>query len=163
MNDSWIDKSETQKAIRLVDYLTRLALMRTKLVREIDEYENVLWLSSVPHERGCFARAWGHDEEHEPDEWLEIQNRHEPELPIVPAQCKEWVNQSALRNKNDLPELIQQITRQVQNPDWREDSDQPETIPCTDRLEEYPDVHRAWDTNQLVTVDGRTLHVGESP
>jgi very-short-patch-repair endonuclease len=145
MNDSSMDKSEIQKAVRLVDYLTRLALMRTKLVREIDEYQNVLWLSSVPHERGCFARTWGRDEEHEPDEWLEIQNRREPELPIVPAQCKDWVDQSALRNKNDLPELLQQITRQVQNPDWREDSDQPETILRSDHLEEHPDIQRAWD------------------
>lgn len=145
MNDSLIDKSEIQKAIRLVDYLTRLALMRTRLIRDIDEYERVLWLSSVPHERGCFTRAWGLDDEHELDEWLEIQNRREPELPVVSAGCKDWVNQSTLRNKDDFPELLQEITRQVQNPDWREDSDQPETILRTDRLEGYPDVQRAWD------------------
>ena len=45
------------------------------------------------------------------------------------------------RSARTFPE----ITRQVQNPDWREDSDQPETIPRTERLEEHPDVQRAWD------------------
>jgi hypothetical protein len=125
--------------------LTRLASLRAKLIRDIAEYEKVLWVSNVPHERGCFTQAWGRDAEHEPDEWLEVQNHREPELPVVPDQCKEWVSQSALRNKSDLPELLPEITHQVQNPDWREGSDQPETMPRTERLEEHPEIQRAWD------------------
>jgi very-short-patch-repair endonuclease len=69
----------------------------------------------------------------------------EPELPAVPSPCKDWVSRSALRNKNDLPELLPQITRQIQNPDWREGSDQPETIPHTERLEDHPEIQRAWE------------------
>ena len=134
-----------EKAVRLVDYLLRLANLRAKLIRDIAEYEKVLWLSDIPHERGCFTQAWGRDEEHEPDEWLEVQNRREPELPTVPAQCKDWVSLPSLRNKNDRPELLPKIIRQIQNPDWREGSDQPETIPHTERLEDHPDVQKAWD------------------
>ncbi len=134
---------ETHKVVRLVDYL-RLATLRTKVIRDIADYEKVLWVSSVPHERGCFTQAWGRDEEHEPDEWLEVQNRREPELPAVPAQCKDWVNLAALRNKNDLPDLLREITQQIPNPDWREESDQPETIPHKERLEEHPEVQRVW-------------------
>lgn len=66
------EPSQADKATRLLDYLLRLASLRTKLIRDIAEYEKVLWLSSVPHERGCFTQAWGRDEEHEPDEWLEV-------------------------------------------------------------------------------------------
>ncbi|HPS01828.1 MAG TPA: AAA family ATPase, partial [Candidatus Sumerlaeota bacterium] len=129
----------------MVDYLLQLASLRTKLIRDISEYDKTLWLSDIPHERGCFTQAWGRDEEHEPDEWLEVQNRQEPELPAVPAQCKDWVNLDALRNKNDLPELLPEITRKISNPDWREGSDQPEIIPHIERLEEHPEVQRAWD------------------
>lgn len=145
LNNQQALSPETQKAARLVDYLLRLATLRTKLIRETADYEKVLWVSSVPHEWGCFTQAWGPDEEHEPDEWLEVQSRREPELPAVPAQFKDWVNLPLLRNKNDLPELLPEITRQIPNPDWRGDSDQPETIPHTERLEEYPEVQRAWD------------------
>ena len=61
-------QSPNEKTVRLVDYLLQLATLRTKkLIRDIDEYEKVLWVSSVPHERGCFTQAWGRDEEHEPD------------------------------------------------------------------------------------------------
>jgi very-short-patch-repair endonuclease len=129
----------------LIDYLLRVATLRSKLIRDIDEYEKLLWVSSIPHERGCFTQAWGPDEEHEPDEWIEVGNRREPDLPTVPVQCKDWVNQTALRNKIDLPELLPKITRQIQNPDWREGSDQPETIPITEYIEDYPANQRAWD------------------
>ncbi|MBX3234902.1 MAG: AAA family ATPase [Nitrospiraceae bacterium] len=133
------------KAIRLVDYLLRLATLRTKLTRDISEYEKVLWISDVPQERSCFTQAWGPDEEHELDEWMEVTNRREPELPTVPHPCKDWVNPSALRNKDDLPELFPEITRQIQNPDWWEGSDQPETIPHTERLEDHQEVSQAWN------------------
>ena len=145
LNNQQVHSSETQKVTRLVDYLLRLTTLRTKLIRDVTEYEKVLWISNVPHERGCFTQAWGRDEEHEQDEWLEVQNRREPELPTVPAQCKDWVSLTLLRNKNDLPELLPEITRQSQNPDWVEESDQPETIPYTERLEEHPEIQRAWD------------------
>ena len=66
-------------------------------------------------------------------------------MPAIPAQCKDWVKPPSLRNKNDLPELFPEITRQIPNPDWREGSDQPETIPHTERLEDHPEAQRAWD------------------
>lgn len=142
---------QSEKAVRLVDYLLQLAKLRTKLIRDIAEYERVLWVSSVPHEGGCFTQAWGRDEEHDPDEWLEVQNRREPELPVVPAQCKDWVNlrikydlKELLRDKKDMPELLPEITRQIPNPDWVEESDQPETIPHTERLEDHPEIQQAW-------------------
>lgn len=138
-------KDAREKAVRLVEYLTRLASLRTKLIRDVADYERVIWLSSVPRDRGCFTQAWGRDEEHEPDEWLEVQIRREPELPAVPDLCKDWEIPETRRNKKDLPELLTEITRQIPNPDWREGSDQPETIPRTERLEEDPEVQSAWD------------------
>ncbi|MBN2578197.1 MAG: AAA family ATPase [Pirellulales bacterium] len=136
---------QDDKAVRLLDYLLRLASLRSKIIRNVVEYERFLWISTVPHQRGCYTQAWGRDEEHEPDEWLEVQNRREPELPAVPAQCEDWVGMTALRNKNDLPGLFSEITRQFPNPDWREGSDEPETIQHTERLEDHPEVQRVWD------------------
>ena len=146
LNNQQAHSPETQRVVRLVDFLLRLASLRTKLIRDIAEYERVLWVSSVPRERGCFTQAWGREEEHEPDEWLEVQNRREPELPAVPAQCKDWVSLPSLRNKNDLPELLSEITRLIPNRDWREGSDHPETIPNTERLEDHSEIQRAWDS-----------------
>ncbi|HOJ33427.1 MAG TPA: AAA domain-containing protein [Candidatus Hydrogenedentes bacterium] len=138
-------QSNKEKAIRLVDFLLRIANLRAKLIRDISEYEKVLWISSVPHERGCFTRAWGHDEEHEPDEWLEVQNQPEPKLPAVPEECESWANLTALRNKSELPKLLPEITQPIWNPDWNEYSDQPKTISHTEHIEDHPEVQKAWE------------------
>lgn len=174
------------KAVRLVDYLLRVAALRTKLIRDISKYEKTVWISDVPHERGCFTQAWGRDvgrvayktgrgwgwftqaggrdEEHEPDEWLEVQNRREPELPSIPARCEEWVKPETLRNKSDLPELSAEITRQITDTNGYQESvqldfispvheKQEDLFPLTQDdesgssyfLEDHPKVQQAWE------------------
>lgn len=146
MNNPITDSADREKAIRLVDYLTRIALLRSKVVRNVDDYQSVLWLNDVPIQKGCFTQAWGRDENHDSDIWVEIQRPDEPELPTVPDLCKDWVKIESLRNTSDLPEILPEITVLIDNPDWSADSEQPETIPCTKRLEDYPEVQKAWDS-----------------
>ena len=88
LNNQKVHSPETRKATRLVDFLLRLATLRAKLIRDTAEYEKVLWVSNIPHERGCFTQAWGRDEEHESDDWIEVQNRREPELPVIPHSAR---------------------------------------------------------------------------
>jgi len=107
---------ERSKVIRLVDYLTRLASLRTKTIRDIADYERTLWISAIPHEKDCFTQAWERDEEFDSDVWAEVQNQREPELPSVPEKCKDWIERSSLRNKSDIPELLPEITIEVENP-----------------------------------------------
>lgn len=136
---------DRQKLIRLIGFLQQIASLRTKPIRDIKVYEKVLWISSIPHERGCFTQAWGRDGGYEPEIWLEVQSQSEPPLPLVPELCEDWIDRNSLRNKDDIPELLSQITRRISNPDWHENSDQPETIPCIEQLEDYPEVQKAWD------------------
>lgn len=133
-----------QKISRLVEYLQRLASLRSKLIRDIAEYEKVLWISAVPHERECFAQAWGRDEEHEPDVWVEVDYRREPELPAVPVLCKDWVNHTTLRVKDDLPTLLPTITPQTKNVTLSEESGHKESPHQTLHLDDHPEIQRAW-------------------
>ena len=146
MEDDLAENLEHSKAIRLIDYLLRLASLRTKTIRDIAHYERTLWISSVPREKDCFTQAWGHNEEFDSDVWAEVQNQREPELPSVPDKCEDWVERRSLRNKDDLPELLPEITLQVKNPAWEEGSDEPECILQTERLEDHPRVQQAWDS-----------------
>jgi len=133
------------KAIRLIEYLQRLASLRTKLVRDLTNYERILWLSSIPQQKGCFTQAWGRDEDYDSDIWIEIQTRREPELPTIPHQCEGWIDKSSLRNKNDLPELLPERIREIKNPEWQQGADQPEYISVTEHLENFPEIQKAWD------------------
>ncbi len=67
LDDTLKDSREKSKVIRLVDYLTRLASLRTKIIRDVSEYQNVLWIKDVPRQKGCFTQAWGRDEDFDSD------------------------------------------------------------------------------------------------
>ncbi len=134
-----------EKAVRLVEYLLRLASLRTKLIRDLSEYEKILWISDIPRQKGCFTMAWGTEEDYESDIWVEIQHYLEPELPSIPDKCRDWINTGDLRNKNDIPELKTEITRQIRNPEWQEGIDQPEYISKTEQLEGSPEVQKVWE------------------
>ncbi len=86
----------------------------------------------------------GREEDFDSDVWIEIQNQKEPPLPSVPPVCEDWVEDESLRNKNDIPDLLTEITRQVENPDWQERADQPEFITHTELLENHSDVQEPW-------------------
>ena len=146
LNNPKIDSAERDKVIRLVDYLTQFAELQSKTVRDVEEYQKVFWINDVPRQKGCFTQAWGCDEAHNLDVWVEIQSRDEPGLPAVPDVCKDWVNPASLRNKSDIPELPDEITEQIENPDRSEDFEQLEIIPATKRLENHPEIQRAWDS-----------------
>ena len=108
------------KAIRLIEYLTRVASLRAKIIRDVSDCPQTLWLHEIPKEKGCFSQAWGTDEEYDQDIWIEIQTSHEPELPRVPEVCLDWVNRNTLQKTNDFPELLNEITRQIENQEWEE-------------------------------------------
>ena len=60
-----------ERALRLIKYLQALASLRTKIVRDIKDYENILWLHEIPDEKvrdalRCQTRielAYGYDNE----------------------------------------------------------------------------------------------------
>lgn len=133
------------KPIRLIEFLQKVTELRTKVVRDVKSYDRVLWFADLPRQRGCFTQAWGREEGHDPDIWIEVQSRREPEIPAVPSRCKNWADTSSLRNKEDLPELRKERTKEVKNPNWREEKDQPEFITVTELLDDFPDVQEVWD------------------
>ncbi|OGC81885.1 MAG: hypothetical protein A2W07_03560 [candidate division Zixibacteria bacterium RBG_16_43_9] len=133
------------KAIRLIEYLKRLASLRTKIVRDLNEYAQVLWFDQIPREKGCYSRSWGADEEYSEDVWIEVQTTREPELPDVPLMCKDWVNQELLRNTDDFPELMDTITIQSENPVLEKDISQAKLFSNTDQIANQPNVKKAWE------------------
>lgn len=138
-------KHNMGKAIRLLEFLKELASIRAKKVRNINSYEKVLWLKDIPHEDECFTQTWGENVRDDLDVWVEVKRRNEPELPRIPEPCEDWVNESDLKNKSDIPKLNSEIATQLINPDWQEDSDQSRYIDKILKLEDSPEIQQAWD------------------
>lgn len=146
LNNPTEDRARRDKAIRLVDFLTQVALLRSKVVRTVDEYQNVLWLNEVPMQTGCFTQAWGPNEDHDSDVWISVQGRREPELPTVPDLCENWVRIESLHNTSDLPQLLEEILVPSDDPDCNENSEQEQLVRDTMRLEDCPEVQESWNT-----------------
>ena len=134
--------NKREKAIRLLDYLTKLAWLRAKIIRDVSEYDHVLWIHGIPHEPGCYARAWEQKEEYEPDVWIEVKGTREPKLPEVPGVCRDWIDRETIEQTNVIPQLFPEITRQVPNRAWQEGSSLPPFVGKKELLDDHPEVRR---------------------
>jgi len=138
-----VDRSP-ERAIRLIEYLSALARINSKIIRSIEEYKSVLWMYTIPHEpKHCFCQAWGEEDEHGEDIWIEIKKMKEPKIPSVPEVCREWIDFQTLRKTSDIPELRQ--TTQVENEKLDPDTGEKISISETVSLDNFPEVKKAWD------------------
>ncbi len=138
------DRKNTDKIIRLVEYLTALARINAKIVRTLDEYGKKLWIHDIPKEpKYCFTQAWGQEEEQDTDVWIEIKKFPEPELPKIPAKCMDWVKWETLRNTKDFPELHDSIV--VERTEEDKETGEKHTVSDTLYLENSPDIQQTWD------------------
>jgi len=137
--------NQNEKAIRLIEFLIKLASMRTTSVHDVMDYQNVLWIKDIPQQKGCFTRAWSDDDDVNSEIWIEIQHRREPDLPDIPDKCKDWIDVNTLRKKNDIPELLSKITKEIRNNEWAEGSDLPEYVAHDFHIEDHPETQKSWD------------------
>ena len=146
-----ISEELKDKAIRLINYLAEIEHMKSKVVRNIDDYQNVLWLSHIPKDlEYCFTRAWGKNEEYDEDIWIEVKKYREPVLEGIPRKCEQWIDRMTLNNTRDIPELLPSIIikEKIKNPDV--DPENPEidefiNVNKTIYLRDYPEVSKLWE------------------
>lgn len=84
------------KAIGLFTYLRELTQLRSKVIRSLDQYEDVLWLSDIPREQECFTRGWGASRYEDDEIWIEIRKPKLPAIPSVPSELRPWVKDADL-------------------------------------------------------------------
>lgn len=151
---SWffqMNDNKLSKPLRLIKYLLELTSIGSRVCKDISDYQRVLWLNKIPHQKWCFTQAWAASEDIDADTWIEIQKYDEPALSEVPEICENWVNHETLYQTKDIPELLQIITinNEVENPDYDENaSESPKVIsvPKTLHLNDFPKVSEKWDS-----------------
>lgn len=137
------DNPARDRALRLIRYLQELAALRASIIRDVETYENVIWLHEIPREKGCFTQAWGPNEEIGGDVWVEVQKANEPALPRIPEVCEPWANRETITNTDGRPELFSSITVPAEVQDVEAGPPQPAYEER--KLADYPDIQQAWD------------------
>lgn len=118
-----------EKYLQIFKYLFEFSKLRSKPVRDIlssKNYLDIIWFSNIPvnEKIDCiihdnFTNEGGH--------WLKVSKPKEPEKPIFPNPPKtieKWIIPESLLNKDELPELLQEIEIEEQ----------------TLKLEDYPEI-----------------------
>ena len=139
-----MSEQNVDKAIRFIDYLDKLAGLRTKVVRSIDDYQSVLWFNDIPQLKGCFTHAWGANSDIDIDIWLEVTKQREPKLSDVPEECEDWISRSELYKYDNTPELKESIITTETLYDEEDESEFVE-VEETVYLKDRQEVQEAWN------------------
>lgn len=133
------------KLISLIDYLNNLAQVTAATVFDLANYQNVLWLESVPRDPAvkCFSRHWGPDDNVAEDVWVDVIKMSEPPLPIGLKAIDQWVDEATLQNVDGTPALRESIAITISKAD-PETGDQVATVEKR-LLENHPEVKAAFD------------------
>ncbi len=134
---------ETERPeLRLARYLREFVLHRTTAVRDIDNYDTVLWFADIPQEANCRSGVWADDREPD-DAWLEVEKQAFEPAPELPEIAIPWVDEQAL--KRATPE-IPPLHASISVPDEEAELAEGETPPLVDRaLVDHPEVQAAYD------------------
>ena len=75
------------RAVRLFSFLREMTLLRTKVIKSIEQYDNVIWLAEIPREPGCHCAAWGTATASEENQaWIEVRKPRMAPPPEPPAK-----------------------------------------------------------------------------
>jgi len=138
------------KALGLFEYLKALIQMRSAVIRDNQEYVDVLWGTEIPQQEGCYCVGWPQYKDSEDHVWIEIKKQTLPKIPKVPEICEPWIDQKAIRDSNTAPALLEKIL----NPDWtrlRSENSSGELLPDQTpppeflELVSYPEIRAAWE------------------
>jgi len=125
-------------SLRLFTYLRELVRLRENVVRDINSYDEVLWLNQVPKAPGWHSSHWQGQEERFDDVWLEIKKPKIPQCPTPPSECEGWYFKGDLTNSNEIPSLqkIRHVT--IKNKNGKSETE-------IQTLSEFPDIAKRWD------------------
>ena len=142
-NEMSINNTTRDKILRLVDFLSALSHLSSKVIRSIDEYHKKMWIFEIPREKNCYTRIWGVNEEHSDDVWIEIKKFPEPPLPKIPEKCRDWVDHNTLRNIKDIPLLKESIC--VVREEQSDDTGEIYSSQLNLSLSEFPEIQKTWE------------------
>ena len=130
-------------ALRLARYMKELVGLRTTVIRDIEQYDEVLWFSDIPQEDDCRSGAWldGVDAD---DAWLEVRKQEFEPPPELPPVLLPWMEdrQAFRRAATEMPPLRPSL----HVPDEEVTLEEGETPPLVERmLTDHPEIQAAYN------------------
>lgn len=141
-----MDLTKKSKAERLALFLKEVALSKTQLVRDVEDYKQRCWFEDVPSIDSCrHAAAVSGDEEELPSGvWLRVDDQDIPAPPSPPEGLLPWLREEDLEHPTEEPPKLQGSAI-LADPDWNPDvSDEPARLSV--RLADRPGVEQLYQS-----------------
>jgi very-short-patch-repair endonuclease len=111
------DDTEIGRAKSLFRFLAEIKKLSSPAIRDFDSYEQVVWISDIPRERGCYTKVWeliGQPAETSKDCWVEIEKPILSAPPELPDSLDLFVVESEWRDSScESPSLLQVSREQL--------------------------------------------------
>jgi hypothetical protein len=128
------------KALRLVRYLREFVGLRSATVRDVAQYDSILWFGDIPQESECTSPAW-RDGFEQGDPWLSVRKQQFPKAPAPPEIVLPWIDEVALsRASTEQLSLREKIL--TRDPE-AQGSDEPPLVEW--HLSDHPEVEDAFE------------------
>ena len=110
-----VDQADLSRRARdLVEFLQRLTQMKTATVRDLDQYEDIVWFADVPEVPGCHCVT--HNGHSDDTDWIAVERPHIPPRPQPPIGLWGWLlddreptSEPELREPEDGEELADSV------------------------------------------------------
>lgn len=122
-------------------FLKEFTELRMRAVRSVDQYEDVLWLSEIPHEDECRCSAWfpGREGGDATEIWVEIQKPKLSPPPAPAAELEPWLMADQVNDScREMPGLRDEIAVRI------EDEKGEERIERR-RIDDHPEIRQLWE------------------
>ena len=111
------EPSVIKNAKNLFRFLAEVKKLSSPTVRDYDNYDQVIWISDIPRENGCFTKAWeliGQPADTPVDNWVEIAKPNLIAPPELPDSLDLFVLDQEWRNSaTEQPSLIEVSREQL--------------------------------------------------
>lgn len=132
------------RSLRLFTFLRQFCELRMKTVRTLEQYEQIIWLSDIPQEQGCYCIAWNPSASTTKEIWVEIQKPQLKSYPKVPLELQPWlVLKHVEDSQRDFPELLESIS--VEETVEGENGSPAKQV-VTLYLVDHPEIKKIWES-----------------
>lgn len=128
------------RSVRLFSFLRELSKLKTKIVRSLEDYAEVIWLDDVAHRRGTFCIA-NSPEVSGQEVWIEVKKVERRAFPALLKELAGWVDEKKLSDSSTVP--IINKTRILLDQSLDSESVNTDGIEVL-RLDDHPDIQIKW-------------------
>ena len=103
--------NSAKQAANVFRYLREVKKLQSPPVSDVAKYDQVLWLSDIPRDKGCYCKAWQlirEEDSKERDAWIEIYKPKLQSPPEVPDGLDPFIISGQLEDSSlDEPQLLE--------------------------------------------------------